>query len=79
MSQSLHLSIRIDPAKQGTYFTLPFQVPEGEVIFNAPTDGDVSLSYKMESPGFVRAEVLRTFLPGMPMLPALITNPIYFD
>ena len=50
-----------------------------EVLFSAPTDGNVSLTYAMEAPGFVRAEILRSFLPGLPMLPALISNPIFFD
>jgi hypothetical protein len=51
---------------------------ETEVLFTAPSDGNVSLVYKMEAPGFVRAEILRSFLPGVPMLPALLSNPIYF-
>lgn len=50
-----------------------------EVLFSAPSDGDVSLTYPMEAPGFVRAEILRSFLPGLPMLPALISNPIFFE
>jgi len=33
----------------------------------------------METPGFARVEILREFVPGLPMLPALISNPIYFD
>ena len=31
------------------------------------------------APGFVRVEILRAFIPGIPRLPALISNPIYFD
>lgn len=50
-----------------------------ETLFSAPSDGDVSLTYTMEAPGFARVEVWRTFLPGVPMLPALISNPIFFD
>jgi len=50
-----------------------------EVLFTAPTDGDIELNYEMSSPGFARVEILRAFLPGLPMLPALISNPIYFD
>jgi hypothetical protein len=49
------------------------------VIFNASTSGDVTLSYQMEHPGFARVEILRSFIPGVPILPALLTNPIYFD
>ena len=52
---------------------------KSEVLLTSPTDGFVELSYEMQSPGFARIEVLRSFLPGVPMLPALITNPIYFD
>jgi hypothetical protein len=33
----------------------------------------------MEAAGFVWLEILRSFLPGLPLLPALISNPIYFD
>jgi hypothetical protein len=33
----------------------------------------------METPGFARMEIQRGFLPGLPLLPALISNPIYFD
>jgi len=50
-----------------------------ETLFSAPSDGDVSLSYVMAAPSFVRAEIWRSFLPGVPMLPALISNPIFFD
>lgn len=50
-----------------------------DVLFKAPTDGDVELIYKMDAPGFARVEILRAFLPGLPMLPALLSNPIYFD
>ena len=32
----------------------------------------------MEAAGFARIEILRRFLPGLPLLPALISNPIYF-
>jgi len=36
-------------------------------------------TYTMDAAGFARVEILRGFLPGLPMLPALISNPIYFD
>lgn len=48
-------------------------------LFQAPSDGDLDLSYPVKSPGFVRVEIYRTFIPGLPPLPALISNPIYFD
>jgi hypothetical protein len=48
-------------------------------IVKAETGGDVHAEYIIEAAGFARIEVLRSFLPGLPLLPALISNPIYFD
>ena len=48
-------------------------------ILQAPSDGRFSAAYVMDAPGFARVEILRSFLPGIPMLPALVSNPIYFD
>jgi hypothetical protein len=50
-----------------------------ENLFEAPANGSYQGEYSMPAPGFARVEVLRAFLPGLPLLPALITNPIYFD
>jgi len=49
-----------------------------ETLLTAPSDGGVSLTYTMEAPGFARCEIWRSFLPGLPMLPALISNPVFF-
>jgi len=48
-------------------------------LVTAPAPGDMRGTYTMESAGFARVVILRNFLPGLPMLPALISNPIYFD
>ena len=48
-------------------------------LLKAETNGNFRGCYTMEAPGFARVEVLREFVPGLPMLPALISNPIYFD
>jgi hypothetical protein len=50
-----------------------------ETLFSASCDGDVSLTYRMEAPGFIRGEILRSFLSGVPMLPAVVSNPVYFE
>ncbi len=50
-----------------------------DAVFKALQDGDLALTFPVESPGFARVEVLRAFLPGLPMLPAALSNPIYFD
>ncbi len=49
------------------------------ILLKAETDGNMRGIYTMDAPGFARLEVLRSFLPGLPLLPALISNPIYFD
>lgn len=51
---------------------------EATPVLEAPSDGSFSMSYPVAAPGFVRVEVLRGFLPGLPLLPALLSNPIYF-
>jgi hypothetical protein len=48
-------------------------------LVKAETNGDAHGVYSMPAPGFARLEILRTFLPGLPLLPALLSNPIYFD
>jgi hypothetical protein len=47
-------------------------------LLQAPSDGAADLSMPVPGPGFLRVEIYRTFLPGVPPLPALISNPIYF-
>jgi len=48
-------------------------------LLKADTDGSLQATYTLEAAGFARLEVLRSFVPGLPPLPALISNPIYFD
>jgi hypothetical protein len=48
-------------------------------LVKAETDGGTRGAYSMQAAGFAYIEVLRSFLPGLPLLPALISNPIYFD
>ncbi len=52
---------------------------ESKILLEAPSDGKCKLSYTKESPGFARIEILRVLLPGIPRLPVLISNPIYFQ
>jgi hypothetical protein len=47
-------------------------------VLQAPANGRFELTYPVQAPGFARVEVLRAFLPGLPLLPALLSNPIYF-
>jgi hypothetical protein len=48
-------------------------------LVKAETDGSYNGGYVMDSLGFARVEILRGFISGLPQLPALISNPIYFD
>ena len=47
-------------------------------VLEAPSAGKFDMSLPIAGPGFARVEVLRSFIPGLPKLPALISNPIYF-
>lgn len=49
-----------------------------ETLHKAEVEGLLNATYTMPAPGFARVEVARSFLPGLPMLPALLSNPIYF-
>jgi hypothetical protein len=48
-------------------------------LIKAETNGTMHGGYSMPAPGFAYIQILRSFLPGLPLLPALISNPIYFD
>ena len=51
---------------------------ENDVVYTAASDGSLEFTYAMKQPGFARVEVLRAFLQGLPLLPALLSNPVYF-
>jgi hypothetical protein len=54
--------------------------PLGSIpVCKAEIDGAFHGIYTMPATGFAFILVLRSFLPGLPLLPALISNPIYFD
>ena len=48
------------------------------VILN-PEKGDFETSLAVTAPGYWRLEVWRTFFSFLPPMPALVTNPIWFD
>jgi hypothetical protein len=48
-------------------------------LLRAETEGGFRGTYTLGAPGFARVEILRGFVPGLPLLPALISNPIYVD
>ena len=48
-------------------------------VFTAPENGDFETILPVTSPGYWRLEVWRTFFSFLPPMPALVTNPIWFD
>ena len=52
---------------------------DSTTLLKADSDGKFVGNYTMDSAGFARVEILRGFIPGLPLLPALISNPIYFS
>lgn len=73
-----HLEIEAQGLQKGDMVRL-IHNQESIDLFQAPEDGNCSLTYPVRAPGFLRVEIHRTFLPGIPPLPALIANPIYFS
>lgn len=72
------LNVKVTGLQKGDVLRLATGM-KTEAVFQAPEDGDYGATFPMDAPGFARVEVLRAFLPGLPMLPALLSNPIYFD
>jgi len=48
-------------------------------IFTAPEKGNFETSLPVTGPGYWRLEVWRTFFNFLPAMPALVTNPIWFE
>ena len=76
-TEGLMLKIKAEGLEKGDVIRL-ISAENTSPIMEAPSKGDFSISLSVERPGFLRVEVLRAFLPGLPLLPALISNPIYF-
>lgn len=77
-SQSGEIQITVGNLRAGD--VLQVVTAQGSTpLLKAETNGEFRGDFKLETPGFARVEVLREFIPGVPMLPALISNPIYFD
>lgn len=48
-------------------------------LFTSPEKGDWQIALPVEKPGYMRFEIWRTFFPGLPAMPALVTNPIWLE
>jgi len=74
----LTMHIRVDGLKRGDVVKLVSDRGSRDV-HSASSAGTLELELPVETPGFAVVQVWRTFLPSVPPLPALLSNPIYFD
>jgi len=72
------LQIKVEGLRAGDVLQV-ITAQDSTPLLKAATDGDFQGEYTLTAPGFARVEILREFIPGVPPLPALISNPIYFD
>lgn len=77
-SQSREMQITVGNLRAGDILQI-VTAQGGTPLLKAETNGNFQGHFTLDAPGFARVEVLREFIPGVPMLPALISNPIYFD
>jgi hypothetical protein len=77
-SKQSEMAIEVDALLAGDVVRI-ITAQDSQPIWKAEQNGRFAMVFPIERPGFVRVEILRAFLPGLPVLPALISNPIYFD
>jgi hypothetical protein len=77
-SEIRKIEIGIDGLQSGD--VVQVVTPKGNIpLLKAEGNGRFAGEFVMDEPGFARFEVLRGFIPGVPLLPALLSNPIYFE
>lgn len=72
------LHVRVAGLRGGDHLKVVTQAGD-QPLLKAEADGTFEGIYQVKEPGFARVEVWRPFVPGIPPLPALISNPVYFD
>ena len=77
-TSDIEMEISIDGLLPGDRVNL-VTAAGSENLLTAGSTGSLHTFHKVPAPGFARIEVQRVFLPGIPPLPALISNPIYFE
>ena len=50
-----------------------------QLLFTAASQGKLSLQLPIVKPGYIRLEIWRNFFSILPILPALVSTPIWFD
>jgi hypothetical protein len=77
----LHKDLKVNLSAKGleTGDQIKLIDQDGErLLFTSPAKGEWRYEFLKETAGYIRLEVWRTFFPGIPMLPALVSNPIWF-
>ncbi len=76
--EGMQASLKGKTLEKGDVIRLVTQEGNQE-IFTAPEKGDFETLLPVTDPGYWRLEVWRTFFSFLPPMPALVTNPIWFD
>lgn len=76
--ENSHFIFRINDLKTGDIVRVVSRDVQ-TTVYEATGDGDFQMTFPVNEAGFYRLEVLRAFSPDIPRLPALLSNPVYFD
>ncbi len=74
----LTLNLRLEGLQAGDEVRLLGKT-SSQTLFKAQKSGTLEMETPLLEPGFVRLELWRTLYDGIPALPLLISNPIWFD
>ena len=76
--EGLILSLRLEGLQAGDELHLVGK-SSSQTIFKVQKSGSLQMETTVSEPGFLRLELWRTLYAGIPALPLLISNPIWFD
>jgi hypothetical protein len=74
----LQLSLRLEGLREGDEVRM-LGKSNSQTLFKAEKSGTLELETPVLETGFLRLELWRTLYAGLPALPLLISNPIWFD
>ncbi|MEA4812604.1 MAG: CehA/McbA family metallohydrolase [Anaerolineaceae bacterium] len=74
----LMLSLQMEGLQAGDEVRLVGKMGS-QTVHQAQSAGNLRLDVPVREPGFLRLELWRSLYPGIPALPLLLSNPIWFD
>jgi hypothetical protein len=74
----LQLSLRLEGLREGDEMRM-LGKSNSQTLFKAQKSGTLEMETPVQEAGFLRLELWRTLYAGLPALPLLISNPIWFD